>query len=105
MLRHCRTPTRRRRAMDALPAVRAALLVKPDAEEVVELATADALGGRDEVRGRHVAVAVLRVPGAQDAVEDVVSDLLAQRLQGHRAAVVDGRVEELGRAREGGRCG
>src|SRR3954463_7327391 len=49
MLRHCRTPTRRRRAVDALPAVRAALLVEPDAEEVVELATADALGGRDQV--------------------------------------------------------
>src|SRR4029079_15603830 len=44
-------------------------------------------------------------PGAQDAEEDIVADLLAQRLQGHRAAIVDGRVEELGRAWEGGQCG
>ena len=54
---------------------------------------------RDEIGRGHVAVAVLRVPGAQDREERGVADLLPQRLQRHRAAVVDRRVEHLRRAR------
>ena len=74
--------------------------VQPDLEELVQLLAALALRQLDEVGGAHVAVAVLAVPGAEDPEEGLVADLLAQRLERHRAAVVDDLAEQHLRSRE-----
>src|SRR5687767_11142926 len=71
------------------PRLGASLLEQPDLEELVELLPADSLGGRDEVLRRHVRELVLGVPAAHDLEEGRLADLLTQRLQRHRAAVVD----------------
>ena len=64
------------------------LLVQPGLEEMVEVLAADSLGQRGEVAGRHVAATMFAVPGPENREERVVADLLAQRLERHRAAVV-----------------
>ena len=53
-----------------------------------------ALGRRDEAGRRDVAEAVLLRPAPHQSEERRLADLLAQRLEGHRAAVVDRPVEE-----------
>src|SRR4029450_11716529 len=80
------------------PGGRLLRLVQPDVEEVVELLPRDLLGEYHERRRAHVAVAVPRRPGAQKPEEVVVADLLPERLQRHRAAVVDRPIEHVGRA-------
>src|SRR5919198_1037890 len=85
------------------PALWTPLLVEPGLEEIAELHAALLLGEVDEVLGRHVAVLVVRVPAVQDLEEGRVAHLLAQRLQGHRPAVIDRGVKELARVLEGGR--
>src|SRR6266545_4637833 len=71
-------------------------LVEPDVEEVLQAHSAVTLGESDELRRRHVPVAVLGSPVAQDLEERVVPDLLAQRLERHGAPVVDRAIEEEG---------
>src|SRR3954464_7309386 len=62
------------------PARRLALFEQPGTEERAQVAAALALGERDEVGGRDVAVAVVAVPVAQEAEERAVADFDAQRL-------------------------
>src|SRR6185503_5626717 len=81
-------------ALGWLPARRLALLVEPRVEELPQALARDPFRVRDELRRRHVAVAVLRRPVADDPREGEVPDLLPQRLQRHPAAVVDRAVEE-----------
>ena len=52
-------------------------LVQPHVEEPRQVLAADLLGERDELRRRDRAVAVLRRPGAEQAQEREVADLLA----------------------------
>jgi len=52
-------------------------LVQPHVEEPRQVLAADLLGERDELRRRDRAVAVLRRPGAEQAEEREVADLLA----------------------------
>jgi hypothetical protein len=55
---------------------RAAFLEEPLIEQRIELPSAPALGERDEVGRRDVAVLVLGVPGAQDPEERLAADLV-----------------------------
>src|SRR6185503_15089659 len=94
-------PLRRRaRTAPVLPGLGAALLEQPHVEEVIQLLPAVALRGGDELLGRHVRVLVLGVPVPQDLEEGGVADLLAQRLERQRAAVVDRGAEQVRRARQ-----
>jgi hypothetical protein len=52
-------------------------LVDPDVEELRQILSADPLRERDELRSRHVPVAVLRRPRPQQVEEREVADLLA----------------------------
>src|SRR5215217_1458142 len=75
------------------PGRRLAWGVQPDSEEVRQVLAANPLAEGDELFGRGGAVKVLGHPGAQDLEERPIADLLAQRLQRHRAAAVDGACE------------
>src|SRR4051794_25811670 len=80
-----------------LPGARPAHLEQPRVEEAFELAPAVALGRRYELLRRDIRVLVLGVPVAHDPEEDRVADPLAERLQGHRAAVVHRPPEQVRR--------
>ena len=69
---------------------------QPGAEERVELLARDPLGERGELADRDGAAARCSVPQRRSRRKNaVVADPLAQRVQGHRAARVDRRVEQV----------
>ena len=71
---------------------------QPGVEEPAELLPGHPLGQVDEVARGGVAVAVPGCPLPDQPEEVAVTDLLPQRLQGHRAAVVHRAVEDAGDA-------
>src|SRR5690349_5362058 len=66
---------------------------EPGAEEVVQLLSRHLLGEGGELGRARVAVAVLGRPGLEQLEEGGVADPLAQHLERHGAAGVDGPGE------------
>ncbi len=75
---------------------------QPHVEQVAQVLTGDLLGQRDERVGGARAERVLLGPQVQGRPERVVADLVAERLQGHRAPDVD-RRRRTGRSTPGRR--